>query len=73
MGPTDTEVLSWFCPQPVEGVNLAKLERLRLSYESCAQDVLDIVPQSADRTTALRELASASRTAVFAFTHNQEQ
>ena len=70
MGPTDKEVLRWFQPQPVEGNARAKLDRLRLSFEQIAQDILDLVPVSADRTTALRELAAASRTAVFAFTHN---
>lgn len=70
MGPTDEEVLSWFDAQPV--VNLQTLEKIRDDFASLAQNLLQLIPPCADRTTALRELAAVSRTAVFAFTHNQE-
>lgn len=68
-GPTDDEVLGWFRPVPVNGT----IEDIRACFEHTAWVILDSVAPSADRTTALRELAAASRTAVFAFTHNQEQ
>lgn len=72
MGPTDEEVLAWFMPRTVTGSYFVKLEVIRASFMETAQVILDRVPPCADRTTALRELAAASRTAVFAFTHNQE-
>ena len=72
-GATDDEVLGWFRPVPVNDTNFIVLENIRACFEHTVWVILDSVAPSADRTTALRELAAASRTAVFAFTHNQEQ
>lgn len=71
-GPTDEEVIEWFYPKLVDDTAFNNLRNIRDAFADTARAVLDLVPPSADRTTALRELAAASRTAVFAFTHNQE-
>ena len=73
MGPTDDEVIEWFYPKQVYDTAFNNLRNIRDAFADAARVVLDHVPPSADRTTALRELAASSRIAVFAFTHHQEQ
>ena len=69
MGPTDEAVLDWFTSYAADPFLINKVQK---AYRDTARVVLDYVPASADRTTALRRLHEASMLAVFAFTHNQE-
>lgn len=67
---TNDEVKHAF--QPVGGLSptqTMKMMKIQRAFEDCAGEVLDLVPESADRTYVLRQLLDCKFWAVQAITH----
>jgi len=73
MGPSDEDVLGWFDPVQTHGVDTVKVEMLREAHKATARRIMELIPSSAHRTVALRDLHRASQSAIFALTHQEEQ
>lgn len=71
-GPSREEVLSWFDSTQLNEPQTETLTQLRDCFKGVVIEILAVVPESADRTRALRTLQDAESHTVFAFTHNLE-
>ena len=70
---TRDEVIHAFTPvmKLSEGQKM-RLLKLEVAYKDLATEILDLVPESADRTSALRKLLEVKFTTSQAITHTNE-
>lgn len=54
----------------LDAIQKAKLLKTELAFRELAQQIVDLVPESADRTAALRNVLLAKFTCVQAITHD---
>ncbi len=66
---TLAEVNHEFESQKVDQVQAAKMLKVTMAYKDLATSVMDLVPDSAHRTAALRSLLESKWTAIQAITH----
>lgn len=67
---TKEEVVHAFTPVgKLDVVTEQKLLKMQTLFKEAAAEILDLVPESADRTAALRKLLEAKMTCVQALTH----
>lgn len=67
---TRDEIIYAFTPQEKLGpVQKAALQRMDTAFKELATDVLDNVPETADRTSALRKILEAKMMCSQAITH----
>lgn len=64
------EVVHAFTPNPkLNEIQKQALLRTEMAFKELATEVVDLVPECADRTAALRKLLEAKMTCVQAITH----
>lgn len=67
---TKEEVVHAFTPVgKLDPSNTQKILRVEVLMRETAQELMDLVPESADRTTAMRKLLEAKMTCVQAISH----
>lgn len=67
---TKPEVIAAFTPnQHLEPGQKARILKIQNAYLDLATDIIDLVPDGPDRTSALRKLLDSKFTAVQAITH----
>lgn len=66
---TQAEVMHAFTPQKLGAVDQQKILHLEIAYKEMALVVLEMTPESADRTAALRKLLESKMTCVQAISH----
>ncbi len=66
---TQADVIYAFTPQKLDQTAQQKVLHLEVAYKEMALVVLDMVPEGADRTTAIRRLLESKMIAIQSISH----